>query len=344
MNTSGVTKNVVSIIIPIYNVRPFLREALDSVIYQSYRNIEILLIDDGSNDGSERICDEYKKKDERVRLIRQKNKGLSAARNAGLNAATGQVIAFLDPDDAYHPDFIVKMLETMEHETVDMVVCNFSIYKDSFDFVRRKEKALPIKEGIYDRDNILRALADDMINHAVWNKLYRRELWEKIRFPVGHDYEDLDTTFKVLSLCNSVCVIDKSLYFHRIRPGSITNTFSQKTITDRIRACSHFESFVRSHTPAVFSEEQLSKVQCSDLGAMVTLYCRYVAEKNHPCDAFERRLRKKIIVTGANIDIEKCNFKIRTAYLLICHCPYLLKIIYPAYHTIKQAVRTMTGR
>ena len=206
MNTSGVTKNVVSVIIPIYNVRPYLREALESVINQNYRNLEILLIDDGSDDGSERICDEYKKKDERIRLIHQKNKGLSAARNAGLNVATGHIIAFLDPDDAFHPDYIGKMLETMEHEVVDLVVCNFSICNDSFDFVRRKEKAFPIKEGIYDRDNILRALADDMINHAVWNKLYRRELWEKIRFPVGHDYEDLDTTFKVLSLCNSVCV------------------------------------------------------------------------------------------------------------------------------------------
>ncbi len=119
---------LVSIIIPVYNVAPYLVEALESAIHQTYKNLEIIIIDDGSTDGSETICDEYARKDHRVRVIHQDNKGLSAARNIGLGIMTGDAVAFLDSDDALEFDYVEKLVEAMNREDADIVICRFTIH------------------------------------------------------------------------------------------------------------------------------------------------------------------------------------------------------------------------
>ena len=115
----------ISIIIPVYNVKEYIKEAIESVINQTYKNIEIIIINDGANDGSEKICDEYSKIDSRIKLINQKNMGLSTARNKGLECITGEYIAFLDPDDVYHPEMIEKAYKAITQKNVDCVICNF---------------------------------------------------------------------------------------------------------------------------------------------------------------------------------------------------------------------------
>ncbi len=119
---------LVSVIIPVYNVRLYLREALDSVLAQTYRNLEILVVDDGSDDRSEAICDEYAEKDARIAVIHQKNKGLSGARNTGLDIVRGDFIAFLDSDDAYCPNMLRMMVDVAQQSGTDLVECNFGIY------------------------------------------------------------------------------------------------------------------------------------------------------------------------------------------------------------------------
>ncbi len=114
---------LISIVIPVYNVRPYLAEALDSVIHQTYANLEILLVDDGSTDGSGEICDEYASKDPRIRVIHQENKGLSASRNAGLDRMRGESVAFLAPDDAFDPCFIEKLAAALNREQADLAMC-----------------------------------------------------------------------------------------------------------------------------------------------------------------------------------------------------------------------------
>ena len=118
---------LVSVIIPVFNVKMYLKEALDSVIHQSYSNLEILVIDDGSTDGSGALCDYYKQ-DPRVRIVHQDNKGLSAARNTGLDIMTGDYISFLDSDDAYHLNYIEEMLNCIVQENADIVVSRYGIY------------------------------------------------------------------------------------------------------------------------------------------------------------------------------------------------------------------------
>jgi len=119
---------LVSVIIPVYNVAKFLRESLDSAVNQTYKNLEIILVDDGSTDGSEIICDEYAGLDSRIKVIHQKNKGLSEARNTGLDIMTGSIVSFLDSDDVFYPDNIRRMVETMLTTNADVVTCRHENY------------------------------------------------------------------------------------------------------------------------------------------------------------------------------------------------------------------------
>ena len=215
--------SLVSIIIPVYNVKLYLKEALDSVIHQTYQNLEIIIIDDGSTDGSEKLCDEYTEKDQRIIVIHQENKGLSNARNVGLDLMHGEALAFLDSDDAYSSDYVRVMAEAMIREKADIVICRYTIHNttDRLSPSGREKKLPRITQGLYDRKQSLCALVDGAINNSVWNKLYRQELWTDIRFPNGRVYEDFDTSYRIFNACKTVYVVDKSQYLYRKRPGSI---------------------------------------------------------------------------------------------------------------------------
>ena len=175
---------LISVIIPVYNVESYIVEALESVIHQTYENLEILVIDDGSTDGSGVICDKYARDDARIFVMHQENKGLSSARNVGLDRMTGDAVAFLDPDDAYEVAFIEKLLAPMLLEDADVTVCNFSVHHTTGKLKHDGERVLPLSAaGIYNHNSGLCALTDRSINVSVWNKLYHRKLWQEIRFP-----------------------------------------------------------------------------------------------------------------------------------------------------------------
>jgi len=261
----------VSVIIPVYNVAPYVREALDSVVNQTYRNLEVLIIDDGSTDGSSQICDSYKS-DPRVTVIHQKNGGLSNARNTGLDHATGDFIAFLDPDDAWHPSFIEILLSAINNS--DIAVCQVIVRKTdgSLSSERRPRTQPGVKEGTYGREDSLRMLVSGPIGASVCNKLYRAELWKTIRFPDGHNFEDLDTMYRIINISSSVTVTNLVLYYYRRRPGSITQTVDRKNLDDREQAMLHLEEFVRSHTPKIFSERDAVKVRSTKLNGVYSVY------------------------------------------------------------------------
>lgn len=331
---------LISIIIPVFNVRPYLEKALESVIRQTYSHLEIIVIDDGSTDGSGVICDEFAKRDERIKVVHQQNRGLSSARNAGLDIMNGKAVAFLDPDDSYHPDYIKVMAEAMEREKADIVVCRYIVhYANKKSGRTGKEKARPrIKAGTYTRIEVLQALIDKTVNVGVWNKLYRSRLWDTIRFPDGHNYEDNDTTFKVLDLCSSVFVLDQTLYYHLKRPGSITTTVSEANINDINLAKSHFEEFVSANTPAVFTFGQLSKVRQATLYVMIKKYIRYRSSICSPNDRFIEKMRTQIAEKGEELGVRSMAFHGKAAYLMLLKCPKLLKAAYPAYRLIRKLI------
>ena len=331
---------VVTVIIPVYNTAPYLTEALDSVLKQDYTNLEIIIIDDGSTDGSERICDIYAEKDKRIRVIHQDNKGLSGARNTGLDIMSGEAVVFLDSDDVLLPDYVKTLMATLSHDKTDMVVCKYSIYPSTGKMIRNGHgRTYPlIEEGLYSRDEALRALADGKLDHHVWNNIYKRELWKEIRFPNGHVYEDVDTTFRIIDSCKRICVLDKPLYLYRKRTGSIIDTRSKDNIRDCILACSHWTSFVNEHTPGLFLKDQLRKTQQPLLEAMIVYYARFSGETAFEEKEYCNNLKQHIISISKETRFYS-RFPLMACYWMILLCPWLLRILYPVYHSIIQNIK-----
>ena len=321
---------LVSIIVPVYNVAPYLVEALDSVVNQSYVNLEIILIDDGSTDGSGDICDRYARKDQRIRVIHQKNRGLSAARNAGLDMMNGDAVAFLDSDDAYHPEFISSMTDAMIRGKADLVVCGFSVHHTVGEMTanNQTENVSRIRQGVYDRKGALRAYVEGTINSVAWNKLYKKELWDGIRYPNGHVYEDVDTTYKIVNACNTVWVLDKPLYMYRKRKGSITATYSPSNIRDRMSAQTRFLSFIRDNIPDVFDDAQLLQSRQIWLARLISYYIHFPPGKEKE---FRKELRAHIIESGRETGVDQCRFRIKVCYRMICFCPLILRMLAPVY-------------
>lgn len=333
---------LISVVVPVYNVRPYLEEALESVLRQRYDRLEIIVIDDGSTDGSGEICDAFAKRDQRVIVVHQENKGLSAARNAGLDRMTGEAVAFLDPDDAYGPSYIDAMWKAMLENGADMVVCKYTVHNSAERLtLKGSEKPEPsIASGRYNRLEALRALADGRINFGVWNKLYRRALWTDARFPEGHVYEDIDVIYRIVDRCKTVYVLDQPLYFHRKRPGSITDTVSYENMRDWERAYTHYARFVRENTPEIFAPEQERRIQVGLLGGMIANYVRGFGREG--IDGED--LRARINALGSGTDLRGLPLKARTAYGLLRVCPWLLRAVYPAYHSVRLLVYRIFGR
>ena len=211
--------DTISVIIPVYNVEQYLPACLDSLLSQSYRELEILLIDDGSTDSSGAICDAYAKKDYRIRVIHQKNGGAANAKNTGLRAATGKYLTFLDSDDYLEPDAYKYMLDRMMETDADVVQCAFRlVYVDeSQDVVMAKEPA------VYGTQDYLLQYTKDWTCGLLWDKLYRRELFQGILFEEGHKIDDEFFTYQGMMNANKVLRDPKIIYNYRQRGSSVVH-------------------------------------------------------------------------------------------------------------------------
>ena len=337
---------LVSVIVPVYNVFPYIREALDSVIDQTYSNLEIILIDDGSTDGSGKICDEYASRDSRIRVIHQEKKGLSAARNAGLDIMTGDLVAFLDSDDAFQNNFIEKTLLTLIRENVDIVLCKYTVHQTTKQMSSSslKHKMPVIDSGVYNTKETLSALIDGKINVSVWNKLYRKIVWDSVRFAEGHVCEDYEVTYIISSQIDKVCVLSDSLYFHRKRQGSIAMVISQNNINDAFLAYNRTEEFIGRNIPELFTHDQLSAYRQNKLKRMLSCYYNTKKITDGSKHDYRTMIRQKIIDAGERYDINSFRFRDRTAYNMICKCPWLFDFCYPCYMILRRASYRMFGR
>ena len=244
---------LVSVIIPVYNVRRYLCESVKSVLRQTYRNFEILLIDDGSDDGSGALCDRLGSRDSRIRVIHRENGGLSAARNTGLAAMTGALVAFLDSDDAYTPDFLRVMVAALTQSGADIAVCRYAICRtDGHMSPAHGECDFFITDETVSGGEALRRLIGRRINQSVWNKLYRAELFAGLRFPEGICYEDMVLEPYLFARAHSVRTVRSTLVCYRKHPGSITAGTSAKKVRDLLYAGQDRLRFVAAHTPEVF--------------------------------------------------------------------------------------------
>jgi glycosyltransferase involved in cell wall biosynthesis len=331
------TTPLISVIIPVYNVSAFLPEALESVQNQTYRNLEIILVDDGSTDGSGKICDTYTS-DNRIRVIHQQNLGLSGARNTGLNAMTGDLLVFFDSDDKLHPEFISRMLLAKQQTGAEIVTCK-SIHIKTDGSLFTDEEAVPfpsIKEGSYTRDDAFRALLDKSMRFVCWNRLYDASLWHGIRFPVGRYYEDVAITHEIFHRCRKIHVIDDVLYLHRIHPKSISSSASVKTRHDFFWALTQFEDFLLQHHPQILTEELHESLHRQKLTQLLLSYAGLYQRQNADSELRPEDLRKKIIEIGAKTNTSTLPHTKRISYWLICHNPALFGLIYRPFRMLKK--------
>ena len=213
---------LVSVIVPVYNVEKYLVRCVDSILKQSYNNLQIILVDDGSNDKSALICDEYTKKDSRILVIHKNNGGLSEARNVGIDDAKGDYICFIDSDDFVRETYVKDLLSIILEYNADIAVCLFE--KGNSD--RFKDIIDENQPNIIVLNNIeaLNKLYDEVLNVSmivVWNKLYSKNLFNKIRFPIGKIHEDEFTMPKLLFEADKIVIINKKDYYYFQSPNSI---------------------------------------------------------------------------------------------------------------------------
>ncbi len=225
--------SLVSIVIPVYNVVSYLAQCLESVIHQNYHNIEIVVIDDGSTDGSGLICDQFARCDDRIRVVHTDNMGLSSARNCGLRVCRGSYLLFVDSDDWIEPDTVETLMKCAKKYSADIVAANY--YKEYVGKTvcsNREEDEIRIFHG----DEILRAYGNGLFGVIVWNKLYLDGCFSNIRFPEGHNYEDVSTTWKIMKHLaetgGTAAVLSESLFHFRERKSSISHTKSCCNIMD----------------------------------------------------------------------------------------------------------------
>lgn len=241
---------LVSVIVPVYNVEKYLHRCIHSLINQSYLNLEIILVDDGSTDRSPSICDEYEAKDSRIKVIHKKNAGLSSARNVAIDIMCGEYVVFVDSDDYVSCDMIEKFIDSSLKYNVDVVVADYTIVSH----YHKKPKVKEIEKdycatGIDIAKAIIR---DEYPKNFAWGKLYKSFLFDDVRFPEGRIYEDTATIYKVVAKSNLVYCLSESVYFYEMgRPNNITSELTSskaiRSYKDGMMNCVERISFIEQH-------------------------------------------------------------------------------------------------
>lgn len=224
LKDESIMEDLVSIIVPVYNVEKYLKKSIESILNQTYDNIEILLVDDGSTDNSGNICDSFIKIDSRIRVFHKENGGLSDARNFGIEHIRGQYVSFIDSDDYISKDYVWKLYHSLKNNNSEVSVCSFSLVD---------EMGEKIKDEILDNDRIClsgqqileKVLTANGYRYVVaWNKLYRSALFEKLKFKKGMLYEDEFLNYPLFWDCKRVSIVEDPLYLYVQRKGSIVQS------------------------------------------------------------------------------------------------------------------------
>ena len=256
MTEEGQTLPVVSIIVPVFNVKSYVSECVGSLCRQTYTNLEILLVDDGSTDGSGEVCDEYADRDERIRVIHQANRGLSGARNTGLDNVQGEYIAFVDSDDLVSPNYVETLYELLMRYDADIAACAYiKVTTEQLTNIREKVLSLDnVREICMPSVKLLKQWHGKYKQQetVAWNKLYCREVWngrKKIRFPESRNHEDVLISHLVVQSVKTIVLTTEILYFYRIRKGSITlqMEYDREKARENLRAQRERMEFFRKH-------------------------------------------------------------------------------------------------
>lgn len=317
----------ISVIVPIYNVENFLVKCIDHLIGQTYKNLEIILVDDGSKDSSGKLCDNYALKDERIRVIHKKNGGVSSARNAGLEIAQGNYIMFCDSDDYYDFDMAETLLKALEENVCDISMCGVRLFTDD-KILEERIKYNP--ERLLKGEDLLKEyFNNDMLISSPVNKLYKKDVFNNLRYYEGIIYEDRYLSID-LFLNYSVYALKDAKYNYYMRSGSIIHSsFSEKRM-DFLKIIDH-EQIIADKYPNL--QKEVNNSYCK----IITMLLRQIIISNynknkHNYNKLIKLLRKRIEISNDN-NINKFEYK------KYYKCKYLIIFYYKIRNVIGKMLR-----
>ena len=330
-------KPLVSIIIPVYNVEKYLDKCITSVVNQTYTNLEIILIDDGSPDNCPAICDQWQAKDNRIKVIHNENGGLSHARNEGLKIATGEFIGFVDSDDWIEPNMYELLLTALLETDADIAVCNFQVEPKKNKVVQNSIELT--EQRLYSSEEALERLLKKQgkICFCVWNKLYRRNRIINILFPEGKLYEDILWTVKAIGNSKTIVCINSVLYHYLQRPESLSHNTRQKVKGwyDKLEMIEQSLEYIRKHCLKLekFAIANL-QTYCLREYLKVSLDYPYLDKDGEIRRIFWQRFsRYKPIVIQENGNIRK-----KIGWHLFCYFPKLLVKLCSIYRMLNSSL------
>lgn len=250
----------ISVIVPVYNVEKYLNKCVDSILNQTFEDFELILVDDGSPDNCGNICDEYAQKDNRVKVIHKKNGGLSDARNAGIDCAIGEWLSFIDSDDWVENNFLEILYSNAVKYQAEIVIVNLHKVFDE-----KCEHAIPVNEICCNGIESLNYLygTQSVYMNVAWNKLYKKSLFDNVRYPVGKFHEDGFTTYKLLNMCKKVYMSNCDLYCYYQRNNSIMNNkFSENRVDEYFVYCERRKFFSEHNLKKSFIENERTILSC----------------------------------------------------------------------------------
>lgn len=312
-------RDLITVIIPVFRVEAYLCRCVDSVLAQTYKNTEIILVDDGSDDGCPVICDEYARRDSRVRVIHQKNAGLSGARNAGIEQAKGAYLSFVDSDDYLSPEFLERLYQACVETNSEMSVCRWEYVKGE-PIPQRGSGETRTFTGRQMLANLY--IPDGAYFVVAWNKLYKRELFEAIQYPLGRIHEDEATTYRIYHEVKQAAYIDSSLYGYFVTPSSITRGFNPKRL-DWVKAGVERIDFLEQNG---YSELMVTALQAFADGS-IDIY--FGMKDKLPGSEKEQRWIQDLIRQGLKRVKSYGRFPLRTeiGYKLFLLCPGIYRIL-----------------
>ena len=256
-------KSLVSVIVPVYNIKEYVGKCLDSLARQDYGNLEVVMVDDGSTDGSSEVCDEYVGRDKRFRVVYKENGGLSEARNVGINEAKGELICLVDGDDRVRDNFVSELVLALETNGADIAVCGFN----------KEHPANKVTTGEQAAIDLL--VKQENMEIVAWNKIYRKSIFvdNNIWYPVGKKYEDTLTTYKLLAAAGKVAYTSKSLYIYNdAREGSIMNSGKkEEQLMAREKAAEEAVKYFSGNT-AVLAGSREGLIAASKVAVLLSKY------------------------------------------------------------------------
>lgn len=315
--------DLISVIIPIYNIENYIDKCVDSVINQSYSNLDIILVDDGSTDKSSLICEKWKVCDNRIRVIHKKNGGLADARNAGLEVAKGNFISFVDGDDYIEKDMYFDMIRYLKEQICDIAICNIEKTEPSRKFITKPYSYGNSDFKIISNVEAVKDVLTDKIDVSSCNKVYRRSVIKNIKFPYGKTNEDFPFLCRAFHNSKKIIVINKVYYNYIQRENSITTTAFSRKQFDKYYNCLDVCNYVENHMPEIMYEAR--HYLWYQIFCLLKKVCLDEIEEKY-IDIIQK-MRATIKKDVLNIISSKqLTFKEKTMYLMICYMPKFYRL------------------